>query len=110
MPPNIFIIIILIILLFYCVGLPYLNSCYNKTINNLEGLDNINNIYYELNKIDLNKCSKDCCNFTEWPIPHIQKVNNSIPTNYSCNLGNGSGCVCINELNINNLTHRGYNN
>ena len=42
---------------------------YNKTIKNLEeGIDSINNIYYESNKIDLNKCSKDCCNFTEWPI------------------------------------------
>ena len=111
MPPNIFIIIILIIILFYCVGMPYLNACYNKSINKLEGLESINNKEFESNKIDLNKCSNDCCNFTQWPIPHIKKIHNSfLPTNYSCNFGNGSGCLCVTKKNMDYLTHRGYNN
>ena len=41
----------------------------------------------------------------------IKKIHNSfLPTNYSCNFGNGSGCLCVTKKNMDYLTHRGYNN
>lgn len=71
-------------------------------------------------RIDTNKCSKDCCGLSQWPVPNdmlsgsipADELKNYIPSNFSCNRGNnvGSGCVCMTKSDSNYLTHRGNNN
>ena len=63
-------------------------------------------------KLDTNTCSKSCCKFTQWKLPdeleqNINKNNYIVPTNFSCNFGNGSGCVCMTKKNFNYLSNRG---
>ena len=59
-------------------------------------------------KIDTLKCSHSCCNWNQWPVPHMKK-NNSIGTNLMCNRGNGSGCVCAKKEDLEFLGKRGGN-
>ena len=80
-----------------------------------ERLENTNAIQ----KIDENICSKQCCKFVQWPVPHDVKVGdipeeqlkNYIPSNLSCNYGsnNGGGCLCITKDNFDYLSQRGGN-
>jgi hypothetical protein len=68
-------------------------------------------------KIDNNKCSRDCCGLSQWPVPDEllpksipkDELKEYIPTNFSCNFGNntGSGCVCMTKSDSNYLTNRG---
>lgn len=61
-------------------------------------------------KIDENKCSRDCCKFTQWPVPHMEtKDNNNIGNNMSCNFGSASGCVCVSDDDFKYLSNRGMN-
>lgn len=63
--------------------------------NNIEKLNNTNS---EIIKLDTNICSKNCCNFTQWLPEHMKNKNlnsNYLPSNYSCNFGSNSGCVCV---------------
>jgi hypothetical protein len=86
----------------------------NAKPNVKERLENTNGIQ----KIDENICSKQCCKFVQWPVPHDVKVGdipeeqlkNYIPSNLSCNYGsNNGGCLCITKDNFNYLSHRGGN-
>jgi hypothetical protein len=54
-------------------------------------------------KIDTNICSKACC-FQQYPVPFNVVVDPRVPdpsqyerSNYMCNHGEGSGCVCISK-------------
>lgn len=78
---------------------------------------NGNNDNIGLVKMDTEKCSRDCCGLTQWPVPS-EMLNNSIPpdelknylpSNFSCNFGNntGSGCVCLTQKASDVLTNRG---
>ena len=59
---------------------------------------------------DLKTCSKNCCNLSQWPVPFIENKNtNFVPNNFSCNFQDGSGCACLTENDINNLSNK-YNN
>lgn len=62
-------------------------------------------------RMDLNKCSKLCCKHTQW-LPDNMKTNNTntdkfIGTNFSCNNGDGSGCVCTTQDDFNIIANRG---
>jgi hypothetical protein len=69
----------------------------------------------ELHRIDKKICSKQCCKFTQWPVPFNTKnpiisdtiLDNFIPSNFSCNLGNSSGCVCVTKEDYNYLANHG---
>lgn len=70
-----------------------------------------NNEQKPITKFDKNKCSKECCNFTQWPAPHMPKLNNNyIPTNLNCNGGEGGGCLCVSKDNYEYLSKRARNN
>lgn len=66
-------------------------------------------------KIDENACSKQCCNHVQWPVPFNTKnpnLNSSqekdfIPSNLSCNGGQGGGCVCLSKNQFNYLSNHG---
>jgi len=68
-------------------------------------------------KLDMNMCSKQCCKFTQWPIPG-DAMNGPIPkeqldkyigSNYSCNFGSGSGCLCVSKEDLEPVINRGGN-
>jgi hypothetical protein len=65
--------------------------------------------------IDKNPCSKQCCNHVQWPIPfntqnpyiNKEKLKDYIPSNLTCNGGNGGGCVCLTQSDFNYLSNHG---
>lgn len=76
---------------------------------NMSGLDS-NSDPESLLKVDKNKCSRDCCKYTQWPAPHmVNNNNNNVGTNLMCNAGNGGGCVCVNDSEFKYLSSRGTN-
>lgn len=101
---------------FFIFIMPTIESKQKKDLNKLkEGFDNKPN--NEIRKLDRNICSKQCCNHSQWPVPHDaktgpipkDKLNNYIGTNLSCNFGDGSGCLCVTKDDFNYLANRGGN-
>ena len=89
--------------------MPIFDSYYNTNINNIK--EKLENISTGIKKIDTNKCSRNCCKFTQWKLPNelidlSTNINNYIPTNMSCNFGNGSGCLCVTNDDYNYLANR----
>jgi hypothetical protein len=84
-----------------------------------ERLDNISmdRALQPSDKLDLNMCSKQCCKFTQWPVPGDamggpipkEKLDKFIGSNYSCNSGSGSGCLCVSKESLEPLINRGGN-
>lgn len=68
-------------------------------------------------KLDLNMCSKQCCKFTQWPVSGDamggpipkEQLEKYIGSNYSCNSGSGSGCLCVSKESLVPLINRGGN-
>ena len=63
-----------------------------------------------IRKLDTNKCSRDCCLYTQWPVPHMptKKSDKYVGTNFMCN-GNGGGCLCVSKKDREYLARRGQN-
>jgi hypothetical protein len=108
---NRIILFILMIALFIFI---MSNICTNEDdFENLENTENNN----KSPKIDLNRCSKQCCAQTQWTLPAELRINDMtpeeaskyIPNNFSCNLGSGSGCLCVTKDDFNYLAGRGNN-
>ena len=80
-------------------------------VDNYKIIEHLDNIIPNNMKIDLNPCSQSCCKQTQWLPPFINNNNNIsseyIGSNFSCNLGNGSGCVCFTKENSKFLENRG---
>lgn len=84
-----------------------------------EKLENISNSgsLKRNDKLDLNMCSKQCCKFTQWPVPNEitkgpipqEKLKDFVGSNYSCNFGEGSGCLCVSKDSLKNIANRGGN-
>ena len=91
------------------------NSTYSEYTNN-DAYSNPSNLD-KSNKIDMNRCSKQCCKHVQWnvPIANVKKeisnaeMENYIGTNLSCNSNSGSGCLCMTKNNFNTLSNRGFN-
>jgi hypothetical protein len=110
-------------MLFFMFIMPMVDKNYNKEQNNMKEQFNsapVNFTKENVVKIDTNKCSKDCCGLSQYPLPDgmlnktipSDELKNYIPSNFSCNFGNnvGSGCVCMTKSDSNYLTHHGNNN
>ena len=100
--------------IFFLFILPMIDAQYTKETDKLkEGLANLPDIV----KIDQNLCSKQCCNFSQWPVPGdlVEKtipekeLANYVGSNMSCNFGKNSGCVCVSKSDFNYLSNRGSN-
>ena len=74
---NSSLIIITIIgsLFFFVFVLPRLEKLFYKEKQDLkEKMETVTNDNKPITKLDKNKCSKDCCAFTQWPSPHMPKM------------------------------------
>ena len=108
-------IVLLGAILFYLFILPSLQCEQKKDLNKLK--EKFGNNSTEIRKLDQNMCSKQCCNHSQWPVPHDaksgpiskDKLKNYIGTNLSCNYGEGSGCLCVTKDDFNYLANRGGN-
>jgi len=93
------------ILMGIIVGLVLYKFMLNGSVEKMSML-----ISEKLNVLDKKKCSRDCCKHSQWPVPHMKKINNdNIGTNMMCNHGEGGGCVCMTEGDLNYLGVRGQN-
>ena len=104
---NTFLVSIIIAVVFFYVVLPKLEKQHT-----LEERETMENIQANVNGIDTNKCSRDCCSHTQWQPPHMPPHDSNsqyIGTNLSCNRGEGSGCLCMTQGDFNNLQARGGN-
>jgi hypothetical protein len=87
------------------------NSVLNNSVLNNNTSDN------NLVKIDTNKCSRSCCGLSQWPIPSEmldntippEELKNYIPSNFSCNRGDNSGCVCVTQNDYDYLNNHSNN-
>ena len=111
---NSSLIIITIIgsLFFFVFVLPRLEELFYKEKQNLkEKMETVTNDNKPLTKLDRNKCSRDCCAFTQWPSPHMPANDSDyVPTNINCNGGQGGGCLCVTKDDYNYLSRRAENN
>lgn len=99
--------VFLLIAIFFVFVLPMIEEKYNKDMEKFS--NQIDNYLIKVpNKIDTLKCSRDCCNHTQWPVPHMKK-NKNLSTNLMCNHGDGGGCVCMDKDNFDYLSSRGNN-
>ena len=110
-------------IIFFFIILPMINKCsYTENLTNIiedrmtaypdKTVPFMTNTKGDIPlRMDLNKCSKLCCKQTQW-LPDNMKINNPdtdkfIGTNYSCNNGDGSGCVCTTQDDFNIIANRG---
>jgi hypothetical protein len=113
------VLVILLIIIFFVFVLPKIDAANKKELALIqqkikEKLENTNT---RLTQIDKLICSKQCCKHTQWPVPKDMLTHdmtdelaaNFIGTNMSCNLGNGSGCVCATKDDFDYLATRGTN-
>ena len=64
----------------------------------------------QIMKADQNKCSRDFCKHSQWPVPHMKESSDEhIGTNLMCNGGSGGGCVCMENNDLEYLSGRGKN-
>ena len=102
------ILLIIIIILFIFCKKNVVKECLTNTNNNIDIIPNDNNPF----KIDNNKCSKSCCKHIQWKIPDELNTidgdsSNFIPSNFSCNFGTNSGCLCLTQNQYEYLGNRG---
>jgi hypothetical protein len=108
---NMYLYIIIVVIVFFVFVLPMIDK------QNKKEMFEIYESFSDIVKVDANKCSKQCCKFTQWPVPFNTsdpKVDNSefdkyIPSNLNCNNGSGGGCVCITKDDYQYLSDKGNN-
>ena len=106
--------IIIMLIFFTCIKIYSILFIVSKNIikENLDNNNKITNSEYNKFKLDLQPCSYNCCKHIQWPLPKELDKNNPnndyISSNFFCNNGKGSGCVCLNKNNLNFLSNKGY--
>jgi hypothetical protein len=104
-------ILIFICIVFFVFILPMLdNKNMTEQFELQEQFENIGIV-----KIDQNICSRQCCKFTQWPVPFNTQdptssndSGNYIGSNLSCNYGQtGGGCVCYTKSDNDYLANHG---
>lgn len=106
---------LLVAVFFFIFVLPSLQHKQKRDLNKIK--EKFANNSGEIKKLDRNICSKQCCNHSQWPVPHDaksgpipkDKLKDYIGTNMSCNFGEGSGCLCVTKDDFNYLANRGGN-
>jgi hypothetical protein len=116
---TILLYIILGAAIFFILILPVLNNRCEKELQ--ENLDNVTQQVQH--KLDLNKCSRQCCKHTQWDLPPALKAKGPIPeeelknyigSNFSCSGDSSgpsgdSGCVCFSKDDYNYLSSHAGN-
>jgi hypothetical protein len=107
---------IIVAFLFFFIIMPLIESSYNS--DNMKVKEELENLTNDVTtKIDLNKCARSCCLNSNWPVPkelipndvNPEELNQYVPTNFSCNLGNNTGCPCVKKSELDYLTSKGQN-
>ena len=116
---QVLVLAILLIIIFFIFILPKIDASNKKEQAQLQKtiLEKLGNTDTNPPKIDKLICSKQCCKHTQWPVPKDmlthdmtdEQASKFIGTNMTCNLGNGSGCVCATKDDFNYLATRGAN-
>ncbi len=111
---NVLILVILGAIIFFIFIMPMIDRANISEESKLK--ENLNNTEPSV-KLDKNMCSKQCCKFSQWPVPHDlneknipeDQLKDYIGSNMSCNFGNGSGCLCVSKNDFNYLANRAGN-
>jgi hypothetical protein len=90
------------------------NNVDNKEIEIVKNSENNR----DKTKIYENSCSRECCKFSQWPLPPEltekkllnESTDDYIGSNMSCNGGDKGGCLCFSKDNYNYISQRGGNN
>ena len=105
--------VVIAAIVFFMFILPELEKCYardNKIIQEkMASLGAISN--KNITKFDKLKCSRDCCLYSQWPVPHMPKKKSGkyVGSNLMCNGGVGGGCLCVTDEQLHYLGQRGMN-
>ena len=102
------IVLCICIIIFFVIILPIIDNC------NMNNMTNICNKIEKLTPtlVDKKLCSKSCCHQNQWPVPFLgvdTPNNNYVANNYSCNFQDGSGCPCLTQQDLNNLSSKSGN-
>lgn len=111
---NVLVLVILGAVIFFVFIMPILDNKNSDDTNKLK--EYLNNIE-PIRKLDKNMCSRQCCKFSQWPVPSDlnektipeDKLKDFIGSNMSCNFGSGSGCLCMSKDDFNYLANHGGN-
>jgi len=112
---NVLLLVILGAIIFFVFIMPMIDRANASEEAKLK--EHLNNTNEPAVKIDKNMCSRQCCKFSQWPVPHDlhektipdDQLKNYIGSNLSCNFGSGSGCLCVSKDDFNYLANRGGN-
>ena len=96
------------------------NNLYQHTEQFIADVNDPYNGDKSLTKLDNLKCSHQCCKHTQWPVPFDPvsedskiltdaQVDKVIGNNFSCNVGDGSGCLCVEQKDFDVLSNRSGN-
>ncbi len=106
-----FTLIVMGLILFFVFILPELEKKYKNDKEKFTA--EIKSKNDKVLKVSNLKCKKECCNFIQWPVPHMSAHNKDskyIPSNLNCGGGEGSGgCVCYTKEDKDYLSSRGHN-
>ena len=112
---NVLLLVILGAIIFFVFIMPMLDRANASEESKLK--EYLNNTNAPTVKLDQNMCSKQCCKFTNWPVPDDltektipeDQLKNYVGSNFSCNFGQGSGCLCVTKDDMNYLASHGGN-
>ena len=90
----------------------------NNNNNNNNEIVKISENNKDKTKIYENSCSRECCKFSQWPLPPEltekkllkESTDDYIGSNMSCNGGDKGGCLCFSKDDYNYISQRGGNN
>lgn len=107
---QILLLVILVAVIFFVFILPMIDD---KNSRDARVLKEKFGEVSEIRKFDQNICSQQCCNQSQWPVEHMPKIEEEmskyVGSNFSCNFGSGSGCLCVTKDDFNYLANRGKN-
>ena len=112
---NILLGVVIGAVVFFVVVLPLIDKQNKKEIKQVK--EKLENATGSLGKLDLRRCSRDCCKYTQWPVKHNvvsgeipqKELDTYVSNNFGCTWGQGSGCVCTTKEDLNYLSSRGGN-
>ena len=99
-------------IVFFVFILPKLEKCYARDNSQIkEKMKSLtSHAHKDIVKMDKKKCAKECCAWTQWPVPHMPKTPDEYEgTNFMCNGGPGGGCLCVTEKDREYLAKRAHN-
>ena len=120
---NIIFIIFIIFIVYYITSTQTCDNFQNNITENLLDIPKYETVLkYEkvcdnedIFKLDNNICSRKCCGINQYLTDELKNIDDNtkerekyIGSNFSCNFGNTSGCLCISKDDYKILNQRGF--